>query len=123
MFRQDCPKRVGFTILFPHNTVAFKHGFSHMNLPRAKRLKSDGHPVHPESARAAVLASLADVDRVVIFLENTPVKLIDAIRPEVLVKGADYTRHTVVAGDIVERYGGRVLLADLIPGYSTTATI
>jgi len=88
-----------------------------------QRLKGDGRPVYPESARAAVLASLADVDRVVIFVENTPLKLIDAIRPEVLVKGADYSRHTVVGGDMVERYGGRVLLADLIPGYSTTATI
>jgi D-beta-D-heptose 7-phosphate kinase/D-beta-D-heptose 1-phosphate adenosyltransferase len=50
-------------------------------------------------------------------------RLIDAIRPEVVVKAADYSRGTVVGGDIVERYGGRVLLADLIPGYSTSATI
>jgi D-beta-D-heptose 7-phosphate kinase/D-beta-D-heptose 1-phosphate adenosyltransferase len=88
-----------------------------------KRLKGDGRPVQPESTRAVVLASLADVDRVVIFVEDTPLKLIDAIRPDVLVKGADYSRDTVVGGDIIERYGGRVLLADLVPGHSTTATI
>ena len=87
------------------------------------RLKGEGRPVQPELARAALLASLADVDRVVIFVEDTPISLIDAIRPDLLVKGADYSRDAVVGGDIVERYGGKILLANLIPGHSTTATI
>lgn len=88
-----------------------------------KRLKGEGRPVQSESARAAVLASLVDVDRVAIFVENTPVALIKAIRPDLLVKGADYGREAVVGRDIVEGYGGKVLLADLVPGHSTTATI
>lgn len=87
------------------------------------RLKGTGRPVQGESARAVVLASLADVDRVVIFDEDTPLTLIEAIRPDVLVKGADYRLDQVVGGDLVQGYGGRVLLAELAPGHSTTATI
>jgi len=88
-----------------------------------RRLKGLGRPVQSEAARAAVMASLAQVDLVVVFGEDTPLALIDAIRPDVLVKGADYSRAQVVGGDLVESYGGRVLLADLVPSYSTTATI
>ena len=87
------------------------------------RLKGPGRPVQSEEARAAVLASLASVDLVVLFAEDTPVKLIEAIRPEILVKGADYRRDEVVGGALVESYGGKVLLAELLPGHSTTATI
>jgi len=60
---------------------------------------------------------------VVIFAEDTPIKLIEAVRPDVLVKGADYTRETVVGGAFVEGYGGKVLLVALTPGHSTTATL
>lgn len=88
-----------------------------------KRLKGEGRPIQPEAARAAVLASLASVDQVVVFGEDTPLKLIEAIRPEVLIKGADYTVNQVVGADIVEGYGGRVVLAELAPGHSTTETI
>lgn len=88
-----------------------------------KRLKGESRPVQTEAARAAVMASLASADLVVIFDEDTPLALIDALRPDVLVKGADYTRATVVGGDLVESYGGRVVLADLVPSFSTTATI
>lgn len=88
-----------------------------------KRLKGESRPVQTEAARAAVMASLASADLVVIFDEDTPLALIDALRPDVLVKGADYTRSTVVGGDLVESYGGRVVLADLVPSFSTTATI
>ncbi|MDX1710157.1 MAG: D-glycero-beta-D-manno-heptose 1-phosphate adenylyltransferase, partial [Rhodovibrionaceae bacterium] len=88
-----------------------------------KRLKGEGRPVQNEAARAAVLASMAPVDLVVVFGEDTPVALIEALRPDVLVKGADYTRETVVGADIVEAYGGRVMLAELTPGQSTTETI
>ncbi|MSO73384.1 MAG: D-glycero-beta-D-manno-heptose-7-phosphate kinase [Rhodospirillaceae bacterium] len=88
-----------------------------------RRLKGDGRPVQSETARAAVMASLANVDLVVIFSEDTPLALIQALRPDVLVKGADYQRPDVVGGDFVEAYGGSVVLAELIAPYSTTATI
>jgi D-beta-D-heptose 7-phosphate kinase/D-beta-D-heptose 1-phosphate adenosyltransferase len=88
-----------------------------------RRLKGPTRPVQNEIARATVLASLGHVDLVVIFGEDTPQALIEAIRPDVLVKGADYVRSNVVGGDFVESYGGKVLLADLVPSYSTTATI
>jgi D-beta-D-heptose 7-phosphate kinase / D-beta-D-heptose 1-phosphate adenosyltransferase len=89
----------------------------------AQRLKGPTRPIQPESARAAVLASLAAVDLIVIFEEDTPIALIRAVRPKVLVKGADYRLDEVVGADIVKRSGGDVLLAELMPGYSTTATI
>jgi D-beta-D-heptose 7-phosphate kinase/D-beta-D-heptose 1-phosphate adenosyltransferase len=88
-----------------------------------KRLKGESRPVQTEAARAAVMASLASADLVTIFSEDTPLALIEALRPDVLVKGADYTRASVVGGDLVEGYGGRVVLADLVPSFSTTATI
>lgn len=88
-----------------------------------KRLKGPERPVQNESARAAVMASLSAVDLIVIFGEDTPLALIEALRPDVLVKGADYARAQVVGGDIVESYGGRVVLAELVPSQSTTATI
>lgn len=88
-----------------------------------RRLKGADRPVQPESARALVLASLANVDRVVVFAEDTPQRLIEAIRPDVLVKGADYRIDQVVGAGFVQSYGGRVVLARLEPGYSTSATI
>jgi D-beta-D-heptose 7-phosphate kinase / D-beta-D-heptose 1-phosphate adenosyltransferase len=89
----------------------------------ARRLKGPTRPIQHESARSAVLASLSAVDLIVIFTEDTPIELIRAIRPKVLVKGADYRLDEVVGADIVKRGGGEVLLAELMPGYSTTATI
>ncbi|MBM3487935.1 MAG: D-glycero-beta-D-manno-heptose-7-phosphate kinase [Alphaproteobacteria bacterium] len=88
-----------------------------------KRLKGPTRPIQSEAERAAVLAALATVDLVVIFEDDTPIRLIEAIRPDVLVKGADYTIATVVGADLVRSYGGRVVLADLAAGHSTTATI
>lgn len=88
-----------------------------------KRLKGSGRPVNDELARAKVLAGLADVDLVTLFAEDTPEALIAALRPDVLVKGADYTLDTVVGADLVKSYGGRVVLAQLLPGHSTTATV
>lgn len=88
-----------------------------------RRLKGDDRPVQSEASRAAVLASLTDVDMVVIFDEDTPLRLIDGLRPDLLVKGADYTVETVVGADRVQSWGGSILLADLQPGHSTTATI
>lgn len=88
-----------------------------------KRLKGESRPVQSESARAAVLASLADVDAVVIFGEDTPLELIKTVRPAVLVKGSDYTVETVVGAKEVQSWGGQVVLAKLVDGQSTTATI
>lgn len=88
-----------------------------------RKLKGDGRPVNGETARAVVLAALETVDAVVLFAEDTPLKLIEALRPDLLVKGADYTIDKVVGADVVSSYGGRVLLIELVPGQSTTGTI
>ncbi len=88
-----------------------------------KRLKGESRPINNETARSIVLASLADVDLVVLFNEDTPMSLIEELRPDVLVKGADYTVETVVGSDFVRSYGGTVKLAELEEGHSTTRTI
>jgi len=88
-----------------------------------RRLKGEGRPVQGEVARALVLASLKSVDAVVIFGEDTPLALIEALEPDVLVKGADYSLETVVGADLVLKRGGRVVLAQLVPAHSTTGTI
>jgi D-beta-D-heptose 7-phosphate kinase/D-beta-D-heptose 1-phosphate adenosyltransferase len=88
-----------------------------------KRLKGAARPIQGEAARGAVLASLAAVDLVSVFDEDTPVELIKLIQPEVLVKGADYKVEEVVGGDLVREWGGQVKLAELLPGNSTTATV
>jgi D-beta-D-heptose 7-phosphate kinase/D-beta-D-heptose 1-phosphate adenosyltransferase len=88
-----------------------------------RRLKGPNRPVQSEVARATVLASMKSVDAVVIFPEDTPINLIEALEPDVLVKGADYKLETVVGADIVMNYGGKVLLAALVSGHSTTETV
>jgi D-beta-D-heptose 7-phosphate kinase/D-beta-D-heptose 1-phosphate adenosyltransferase len=88
-----------------------------------RRLKGEERPVQNERARAEVLAALEAVDLVVIFEEDTPLKLITQIKPAVLVKGGDYTREQVVGHDIVEAHGGEVLLIDTMPGFSTTSLV
>lgn len=88
-----------------------------------RRLKGPERPVQNELARAAVLSSLTPVDLVVLFSEDTPSELIQAIRPDVLIKGADYTVETVVGADFVQSYGGTVVLAELTPGQSTTRLV
>ena len=85
-----------------------------------RALKGGDRPVNSGEARAAVLNGLAAVDYVVVFDEATPLALIRDLRPDVLVKGADYHRDEVVGADFVESYGGRVHLAPLREGYSTT---
>ena len=87
------------------------------------RLKGPRRPIQSQSERAAVLASLAAVDLIVIFEEDTPMELIRDIRPQLLVKGDDYRLDEVVGADFVRNSGGEVLLAKVVPGYSTTATI
>ena len=88
-----------------------------------RRLKGAGRPVQSEAARAAVLASLSAVDLVVIFDEDTPEALLRLFRPDLLVKGADYSLDRVVGADLVRSWGGRTMLAELMPGHSTTATV
>ncbi|MBC9208440.1 D-glycero-beta-D-manno-heptose-7-phosphate kinase [Roseomonas aerophila] len=88
-----------------------------------KRLKGPSRPIQQEAARAAVLASLSTVDLVTVFEEDTPVELIRLLRPDVLVKGADYAVDQVVGGELVQEWGGVVKLAELLPGNSTTATV
>jgi D-beta-D-heptose 7-phosphate kinase/D-beta-D-heptose 1-phosphate adenosyltransferase len=88
-----------------------------------RRLKGAQRPVQNEVARATVLASLKSVDAVVIFGEDTPLALIKALEPDVLVKGADYSLDKVVGADLVMKRGGRVVLAELVPGHSTTETL
>ena len=87
------------------------------------RLKGEGRPVQPVEARAELLAALEAVDLVVVFDEDTPEKLIERVKPTVLVKGGDYTRDQVVGADLVEALGGQVILIDLVPGHSTSAMV
>lgn len=89
----------------------------------ATRLKGPRRPIQSESERAAILASLAAVDLIVMFEEDTPIELIRDIRPQLLVKGEDYRLDEVVGAEFVKNAGGEVLLAKIVPGYSTTATI
>ena len=88
-----------------------------------RRLKGSNRPVQGEVARATVLAALKAVDAVIIFSEDTPLHLIETLQPDVLVKGADYTLDRVVGADVVMGRGGKVLLADLLTGHSTTETV
>jgi D-beta-D-heptose 7-phosphate kinase/D-beta-D-heptose 1-phosphate adenosyltransferase len=88
-----------------------------------KRLKGPTRPVQPEAARAAVLASLASVDLVCLFEDDTPLSILTLIKPDLLMKGADYTLETVVGAKEIESWGGKVALAELLPGHSTTATL
>lgn len=86
-------------------------------------LKGTGRPVNPEDARSRVLAGLAAVNAVVLFAEPTPLAVIEAIRPDVLIKGEDYVEADIVGATEVRSWGGRVLRAPLTEGHSTTAMI
>jgi D-beta-D-heptose 7-phosphate kinase/D-beta-D-heptose 1-phosphate adenosyltransferase len=88
-----------------------------------RSLKGPTRPVNPHSERALVLAALQDVDYVVVFDEPTPLALIQALRPDVLVKGGDYRKDQIVGADFVESYGGKVYIARFHYGYSTTSLI
>jgi D-beta-D-heptose 7-phosphate kinase/D-beta-D-heptose 1-phosphate adenosyltransferase len=88
-----------------------------------RQLKGPTRPLNKVDARALVLAGLQDVDFVTIFADATPAAVIEAVRPDVLVKGADYTKADVVGARFVEGYGGRVHLAELRAGFSTTNLI
>jgi rfaE bifunctional protein nucleotidyltransferase chain/domain len=85
--------------------------------------KGSGRPVADQYARARVIAGLAAVDAVVLFDQPTPLALITALAPEILVKGGDYRREAIVGADLVEASGGRVVTIPLVTGYSTTALV
>jgi len=85
--------------------------------------KGADRPVVPEAERARLLAALAAVDCVVLFDEDTPLALIRRLRPDVLVKGADYTRAAIVGADDVEGWGGRVVRVPLVHDQSTTSLL
>ena len=88
-----------------------------------KRLKGPERPVQNERSRAEVLAALEAVDLVVIFEDDTPIKLIEAILPSTLVKGGDYTREQVVGHEVVAAHGGEVIIVDILQGHSTTSLV
>ena len=88
-----------------------------------RRLKGEGRPVQPEVARAEALLKIEEVNVVTIFSENTPLELIDSIKPDVLVKGGDYSRDEIVGADIVLSRGGEVVRVPLLEGISTTRII
>jgi D-beta-D-heptose 7-phosphate kinase/D-beta-D-heptose 1-phosphate adenosyltransferase len=88
-----------------------------------KKLKGAGRPVNREADRALLLAAQTYVDAVVLFEEETPVNLIKAIVPDVIVKGGDYTADTVAGGDFIRERGGEVLIVPLLGDFSTTSLI
>ncbi|MEX2178608.1 MAG: D-glycero-beta-D-manno-heptose 1-phosphate adenylyltransferase [Gemmatimonadaceae bacterium] len=88
-----------------------------------RRLKGPGRPIRSHAERAHVLAALEMVDAVVIFGEDTPLELIRALTPDVLVKGGDYTEATIVGAPDVRARGGRVVVVPLTEGHSTTSIV
>lgn len=88
-----------------------------------KRLKGDSRPIQNEAARGTLMAALSFIDGVVVFGEDTPLRLISAILPDVLIKGADYRIDQVVGREVVEQNGGRVALVTVVPDSSTTGII
>ena len=85
--------------------------------------KGPGRPIVPEDERAEIVAALACVDAVVVFDEPTPQTIIEALQPDVLVKGADWAEDAIVGREVVEARGGRVVRVRLEPGYSTTGIV
>jgi len=88
-----------------------------------RRLKGAGRPVQNEAARAVVIGAMRGVDLVVLFDQDTPLELITALDPDLLIKGSDYTVDRVVGADLVQARGGRVILVDLVEGQSTTSIL
>ena len=88
-----------------------------------RRLKGEPRPINDQLSRASVLSSLSFVDAVIIFEEDTPLELIKAIKPDILVKGGDYTVEDLVGSQEVRKNGGEVRVVPLVKGFSTTNTI
>ncbi|MCK4412115.1 MAG: D-glycero-beta-D-manno-heptose 1-phosphate adenylyltransferase [Candidatus Eisenbacteria sp.] len=88
-----------------------------------RRLKGPGRPLMGEADRAALLAALRPVDWVVLFAEDTPLRLIETLLPDILVKGADYAHGEIVGREVVEAHGGEVVRLPLVPGRSTSGLL
>ena len=88
-----------------------------------RRLKGEGRPIVPQAERAEVLLALEPVDAVVLYEEDTPLALVRALLPDVLVKGSDWAEDAIVGRAEVEAAGGRVVLVDLLPGRSSSAIV
>lgn len=88
-----------------------------------RKIKGPNRPVQSQADRAAVLLALRSVDLVVIFGEETPAKLIELIRPDILVKGADYRLSEIVGAPLVRSYGGQIRRVRLTPGRSTSSIL
>jgi D-beta-D-heptose 7-phosphate kinase/D-beta-D-heptose 1-phosphate adenosyltransferase len=88
-----------------------------------RRLKGPTRPMRTDAERAYMLGALECVDLVVIFPDDTPLNLVTHLRPDVIVKGGDYSEYTIVGAAEVKSWGGRVLVVPLTPGHSTTAII
>ena len=88
-----------------------------------RKIKGDKRPIVPERERAEVVAALGFVDYVVIFNEPTPLKIIKEIKPDILVKGADWAAREIVGADVVKKGGGRISRIKLLQGRSTTNII
>ena len=87
------------------------------------RFKGPQRPLQDEVSRARIMASLMNVDLVVLFDEDTPLRLISVLLPHILVKGSDYLAENIVGADVVENAGGVVKTIDFVPGYSTTKIV
>ena len=88
-----------------------------------QRLKGPGRPVNDQHSRSIIMAALLMVDAVTLFDEDTPLDLINAIRPDVLVKGGDYTLEEIVGAKEIMSWGGRVVINPIVPGFSTTGIL
>ena len=88
-----------------------------------RKLKGKGRPIFSEQERATLVAALECVDYVIVFAETTPLRLIKALKPDVLVKGGDWQRADIVGKDFVESCGGKVASVDFVKGYSSTSII
>jgi D-beta-D-heptose 7-phosphate kinase/D-beta-D-heptose 1-phosphate adenosyltransferase len=128
--------RVGFTngcydLLHPGHVTLLREAAEHCDRlivglntdASVKRLKGDTRPIQDQASRAYIMGALSVVDLVVLFDEDTPGRVIEALMPDLLVKGADWAEDQVVGADVVKAAGGKVLLVALVEGKSTTAMI
>ena len=88
-----------------------------------RHAKGEGRPVNDQNHRTLALAGLPATDAVVAFNEDTPVELLEMVRPDVLVKGEEYSKEQVVGGAFVEGYGGQIVRTEMVEGVSTTGII
>ena len=133
-------KEAGETVVFTNGCFDILHIGHIQTLTRAKaegtklvvgvnsdasvsRLKGPTRPVNPQSDRAGLLAALRCVDAVIVFPEDTPVPVLEQLKPHVHVKGGDYRVEDLPEAQTVKKNGGRIVIIDLVPGRSTTSLI